>query len=93
MDRGTIFERAVIRDPGAPAIVDGDLRRTYGEWYGDIRHVAGGLGARGLGPGDHIVPVLSNRFEMAFPPFVEGSAGLVPGPFGSLAVLIRSPSR
>ena len=65
MDLGTIFERAVIRDPGAPAIVDGDLRRTYGEWYGDIRHVAGGLGARGLGPGDHIVPVLSNRFEMA----------------------------
>ena len=65
MDLGTIFERAVIRDPGAPAVVDGDLHRTYGEWHDDIRRVAGGLGARGLAPGDHVVPVLSNRFEMA----------------------------
>ena len=65
MDLGTIFERAVIRDPGAPAVVDGGMRRTYGEWYDDIRHIAGGLGTRGIGPGDHVVLVLSNRFEMA----------------------------
>jgi 2-furoate---CoA ligase len=65
MDLATIFERAVRRDACAPAVVDGDVRRTYGEWHDDIRRVAGGLRGSGLKPGDHIVPVLSNRFEMA----------------------------
>jgi 2-furoate---CoA ligase len=65
MDLGTIFQRTVIRDPDAWAVVDGDRRRTYAEWFEDIRRIAGSLGARGIGPGDHIVAVLSNRFEMA----------------------------
>ena len=65
MDLGTIFQRTVIRDPDACAVVDGDRRRTYAEWHDEIRRIAGSLGARGIGPGDHIVAVLSNRFEMA----------------------------
>ncbi len=65
MDLGTIFERAVLRDPNACAVVDGDRRRTYGEWRGDIHRIAGGLRANGIEAGDHVVAVLSNRFEMA----------------------------
>jgi 2-furoate---CoA ligase len=65
MDLATLFERAVLRDPDAVAIVDGDWRASYGDWRDHILHLAGGLRGLGLGPGDHFVPVLSNRREMA----------------------------
>jgi len=57
--------RTVARLPGAEAIVDGEVRRSYGEWYDEIRAVAGGLAARGLGAGDHFAVVMRNRYEMA----------------------------
>ena len=62
---GTFFARAVERDPHALAVVDGPTRMTYGEWYDHIRCLAGGLGALGIGVGDAVVLVLSNRVEMA----------------------------
>ena len=65
MNLGTFFDRQVLREPRAEAIVDGDTRRNFEDWYRDIRAVAGGLKLRGLRPGDHFVAVLSNRYETA----------------------------
>ena len=65
MDLGTIFARSVARQPGAVAIVDGGIRRSYGAWYDEVRAVAGGLREIGLGQGDFFVAVLANRHEMA----------------------------
>lgn len=65
MDLGTAFAASLARMPEALAIVDGDRRLSYGDWYDEIRAVAGGLRALGLGPGDHFVPILANGHEMA----------------------------
>lgn len=65
MNLGEILHRHVLRDPDVDAIVDGDTRRSYGDWYEDILQVAGGLQLKGLKPGDHFVAVLSNRYETA----------------------------
>ena len=53
------------RQPGEEAIVDGSRRRTYAQWYEEIKAVAGGLQAMGLTAGDHLVVVMRNRYEMA----------------------------
>ena len=65
MNLGKVLYRHVLREGEAEAIVDGDTRRNYADWYGDICAVAGGLKLRGLKPGDHLVAVLSNRYETA----------------------------
>lgn len=65
MNLGTVFYRHMLREPGATGIVDGEIRRTFGDWYDEIRAVAGGLKTRGVGSGDHFVTVLSNRYETA----------------------------
>lgn len=62
---GTLFARAVEREPGALAVVDGDRRATYGEWDRHVRGLASGLSGLGIGPGDAVVAFLSNRMEMA----------------------------
>jgi len=65
MDLGTLFHFAVQRHPSAEAIVDGDIRRSYEQWYAEIRAVAAGLRAMGLKAGDHFVVVMRNRYETA----------------------------
>ena len=65
MDLGTLFRFAVERAADAEAVVDGAHRRSYGQWYGEIRAVAGGLQAMGLQAGDHLVVVMRNRYETA----------------------------
>ncbi|HEU0196263.1 MAG TPA: AMP-binding protein [Nevskiaceae bacterium] len=64
-DLGRTFVAAVERWPDALAIVDGDRRLTYGQWFEDIRKLAGGLGSLGVEHGDHVVAILQNRLEMA----------------------------
>jgi len=64
-DLGRTFLQSVERRPHRLAIVDGDVRLSYAEWYERIRCVAGALAARGLARGDHLVVVLQNRWEMA----------------------------
>ena len=61
----TVFARAVARDPDALAVVDGAVRMTYAEWDGEIGRVAHGLTRLGIGTGDAVVVVLSNRVETA----------------------------
>jgi 2-furoate---CoA ligase len=65
LDLGTSFVASVARDPKALAIVDGDLRLTYAEWFRKISSLAASLEAFGLRPGDHIVTILQNCWEAA----------------------------
>lgn len=81
MNIGEVFYRHMLREPGAEAIVDGKTRRNFGDWYADIRAVAGGLQARGLKPGDHFVVVLSNRYETATLYWASQMLGLIFTPF------------
>ncbi len=64
-DLGHTFLQSVERRPHQLAIVDGDVRLTYSQWYERILCVSGGLAALGLRRGDHLVLVLQNRWEMA----------------------------
>jgi 2-furoate---CoA ligase len=65
LDLGTSFLASVARDPDAPAIVDGELRLTYRQWYRRISAVVAAFDRLGLRPGDHLVTVLQNRWEAA----------------------------
>jgi 2-furoate---CoA ligase len=65
MDLGSAFAVSVLRQPHQEAIVDGERRRSYAQWYRDIKAVAGALREMGLRPGQHLVVVMRNRYEMA----------------------------
>ena len=45
LDLGSSFLASVARDPGALAIVDGDVRLTYGAWYEKISALVAGFDA------------------------------------------------
>ena len=62
---GTVFARAVARQPDALAVVDGGVRMTYAGWDAEIGRLAAGLARLGVVPGDPVAAVLSNRVEMA----------------------------
>lgn len=59
--------KEAARVPDRPAIIDGPTGRTYtyGQLSGAIRALAGGLQARGLGPGDTIALMSPNIPEFA----------------------------
>jgi len=76
-DLGTSFIASTARDPGALAIVDGDLRLTYAEWYKTISSVVAGLDGLGVRQGDHLVTVLQNRWQAATLHWACQFAGLV----------------
>ena len=42
MDLGSAFAVSVLRQPHQEAIVDGDRRLSYTQWYREIRTVAAG---------------------------------------------------
>src|SRR6202043_79856 len=77
LDLGTSFVASVARDPDAVAIVDGDLRLTYAQWYARISSVVAAFDDLGLRPGDHIVTVLQNRWEAATIHWACQFAGIV----------------
>jgi 2-furoate---CoA ligase len=77
LDLGTSFLASVSRDPRALAIVDGDTRLTYAEWFAVISATVAGLDRLGLKPGDHLVSVLQNRFEAATLHWACQFAGIV----------------
>jgi 2-furoate---CoA ligase len=80
LDLGTSFLASVARDPNACAVVDGDLRLTYTQWYRKISALVAGFDAVGLKPGDHIVTVLQNRWEAATIHWACQFAGIVVTP-------------
>ncbi len=65
LDLGLSFIGSVARDPHALAIVDGDQRLSYAEWYRRISALVAGFDAIGLKAGDHLVTALQNRWEAA----------------------------
>ena len=65
LDLGKTFLQSVERSPDAPAMVDGAVRLTYGQWHEHIQSVAHGLAGLGLERGDHLLVILQNRAEMA----------------------------
>jgi 2-furoate---CoA ligase len=65
LDLGSSFLASVARDPQAPAIVDGEMRLSYRDWYRQISAIVAGFDALGLVPGDHLVTLLQNRSEAA----------------------------
>lgn len=65
LDLGTSFLASVERDPNAVAIVDGDMRLTYAQWYRRVSAVAARLDSLGMVKGDHVVTALCNRWEAA----------------------------
>src|ERR1019366_3270246 len=65
LDLGRTFLQSVERRPQRLAVVDGEVRLSYAEWFERIRSVAGALAELELQPGDHLAVVLQNRWEMA----------------------------
>ena len=59
------FSPASRAIPEALAIVDGDVRLNYREWYRRISALVAGFDELGLGAGDHLVTVLQNRWQAA----------------------------
>jgi 2-furoate---CoA ligase len=60
LDLGTSFVGSVARDPDALAIVDGDVRLSYAQWYTRISSLVVSLDRLGVKPGDHLVTALQN---------------------------------
>ena len=77
MNLGEAFQRAAARAPDAEAIVDGDRRQTYADWYDTICRTAGGLVARGIRPNDHLAVVMKNRWEMATLAWASYMSGVI----------------
>jgi 2-furoate---CoA ligase len=65
LDLGRTFLQSVERSPNALAVIDGEQRLTYAQWYELVQRAAQGLTALGLQRGDHLLVVLQNRLEMA----------------------------
>ncbi len=58
------LERAAQTFPDRTAIIHGDLRRSYLEFYARTRRLASALRKRGIGPGDTVAVVLANTPAM-----------------------------
>lgn len=58
------LERAAATVPDRVAIVHGELRRTYAEFYARARRLASALAAHGIGRGDTVAALLPNIPEM-----------------------------
>ena len=77
LDLGLSFLASVARDPQALAIVDGEVRLTYAQWYRRISALVAGFDAIGLHAGDHLVTALANRWEAASLHWACQFAGIV----------------
>jgi 2-furoate---CoA ligase len=77
LDLGTSFLASVARDPEAPAIIDGDVRLSYRDWYARISALAAGFDELGLRAGDHLVTVLANNWQAATIHWACQFAGLI----------------
>lgn len=60
-----MLSASVARDPDAIAIIESDRRLSYADWETEVRRLARGISGLGLLRGDHLVAVLSNRYETA----------------------------
>lgn len=80
LDLGTSFLASVERDPDALAIVDGEMRLSYREWYDKVSALAAALSETGLKRGDHVLSAMQNRWENASLHWVCQFLGLIVTP-------------
>lgn len=59
-----LFSEQVTRAPHAPALVDGDIRLSYGELDARAERLAAGLWARGVRKGERVATLIGNRVEV-----------------------------
>jgi fatty-acyl-CoA synthase len=70
----SFIERAAEVYPQRPAIIHGDLRRTWAQVYARCRRLASALASHGIGKGDTVAVMLPNT-----PPMVEAHFGIPMG--------------
>ena len=80
LDLGTSFLASVARDPDALAIVDGEVRLTYAQWYRQISALVAGFDRLGLKAGDHLVTLLQNNWQAATIHWACQFAGIIVTP-------------
>ncbi|QKV17045.1 AMP-binding protein [Oricola thermophila] len=80
LDLGASFLASVSRDPHALAVVDGDIRLTYAQWYRKISALVAGFDRLGLKAGDHVLTLMMNRWENASLHWACQFAGLIVTP-------------
>ena len=71
------LERAVRQYRDQPAVVDADLRWTYGDLHRACVHMASALTARGLGPGDRVAVMAANSAAYLTAYYAVPLAGMV----------------
>lgn len=81
MSLARLLHAAALREPDAIAIVESGRRVSYRAWHAEIMRLAGGLADLELAPGDHVVAVLSNRYETATLYWACQVLGLIFTPF------------
>jgi fatty-acyl-CoA synthase len=67
----SFLARSAAVFPERTAVVDGDRRLTYRDFYGRCRQLASALAARGIGRGDTVSAMLANT-----PPLLEAHYGV-----------------
>ncbi len=78
-----ILRHAAKRYPEKTALIDGDVRLTYGEANERIHRLASGLLSLGLSPGDHIAILANNSHRYWETYFVADIAGMPLAPLNT----------
>ncbi|MCZ6627882.1 MAG: long-chain-fatty-acid--CoA ligase [SAR324 cluster bacterium] len=78
-----MLARAVRLYGGRPALVDGDVRLTYGELSNRVHQLAAGLQGLGLGHGDHVAILAHNSYRYMETYLAIPEAGLVLAPINT----------
>src|SRR6266852_4657253 len=77
LDLGTSFLASVARDPAALAVVDGDIRLSYAEWFTKISSLVAAFDRIGLKSGDHLITALAYTWQAATVHWACQLAGIV----------------
>ncbi len=80
MTLARLLDRAVLRHPEAPAVVDGARRLTYADLAREAAALGRGLAQLGVGKGDRVLIALKNRIEHVLTYWALQTIGGVPAP-------------
>lgn len=75
-----LLAEAVDRHSGQTALICEDVRMTYAELDHEVRSVAAGLAARGVGPGDRVAMLLGNGVPFVVVTYAAAFLGAVTVP-------------
>jgi 2-furoate---CoA ligase len=75
-----LLDRAALRYPKAPALVDGTRRLTYAELAGQVAALGHGFARLGVAKGDRVLIALKNRLEHVLAYWALQTIGGVPTP-------------